>query len=236
MHATRLAIPDVILLEPKVFGDDRGFFMETLQPARLRDRHRLAPTSCRTTIHARSEACCAACTTRSSSRRAKLVRVARGEVLRRGRRPAPHSPSFGPLGRCSTLSEDNHNGSCWRPQGFAHGFLVLRDVRTYSTRPPTTTAAERALHGVERPGDRMATGRLQPLLSARTSAACHWPTATPSTKSQPRIAQLPQRAMSRPRGSARSGPSSSAPRRSPAPSPLPPARRTHSPPAIWSGV
>jgi dTDP-4-dehydrorhamnose 3,5-epimerase len=97
MKATPLAIPEVMLIEPKVFGDDRGFFLESFY-----QQYQLPP-------HAQG----------------KLVRVVRGAVfdvavdIRKG------SPTFGQWVGAG-LTEDNHR-QLWVPPGFAHGFVVLSD-------------------------------------------------------------------------------------------------------------
>ena len=70
MQVTPTALPDVLLIEPKVFGDERGFFFESFNARAFAEARASTPTSCRTTIRARRATCCADCTTRSSSRRA----------------------------------------------------------------------------------------------------------------------------------------------------------------------
>ncbi len=70
MRVEPTAIPDVLLIEPQVFGDARGFFFESWNRARVRRGRASTPSSCRTTIRARTAACCAGCTIRSSTRRA----------------------------------------------------------------------------------------------------------------------------------------------------------------------
>jgi dTDP-4-dehydrorhamnose 3,5-epimerase len=106
MKATPLAIPEVMLIEPKVFGDDRGFFLESFNQQAFNEatgtHYQLPP-------HAQG----------------KLVRVVRGAVfdvavdIRKG------SPTFGQWVGAG-LTEDNHR-QLWVPPGFAHGFVVLSD-------------------------------------------------------------------------------------------------------------
>jgi dTDP-4-dehydrorhamnose 3,5-epimerase len=122
MNVIRTAMADVLLIEPKVFGDARGFFFESWnerafseavgQTARfVQDNHSRSAKGVLRGLHYQVE-----------QAQGKLVRVAAGEVfdvvvdLRRS------SPTFGKsLGL--TLSEENKR-MLWVPPGFAHGFLV----------------------------------------------------------------------------------------------------------------
>ena len=125
MKATRLAIPDVVLMEPKVFGDARGFFFESFNQKAfdeatgtrhqfVQDNHSRSAKGVLRGLHYQIE-----------QPQGKLVRVARGRVwdvavdIRQG------SPTFGQwVG--AELSEDNQH-QLWVPPGFAHGFVVLSD-------------------------------------------------------------------------------------------------------------
>lgn len=126
MQATRLEIPDVVVLEPRVFGDDRGFFFESFSERSFReavgidarfvqDNHSRSARGVLRGLHYQLP----------PSAQGKLVRVVRGAVfdvavdLRRG------SPAFGRwVG--AELSEANRR-QLWIPEGFAHGFLSLED-------------------------------------------------------------------------------------------------------------
>ena len=125
MKATPLAIPDVVLIEPKVFGDSRGFFYESFNQQAFRaatgvqcdfvqDNHSRSSQGVLRGLHYQVE-----------QAQGKLVRVTRGSVfdvavdLRRA------SPTFGQWAGVE-LSEDNHR-QLWIPPGFAHGFLVTSD-------------------------------------------------------------------------------------------------------------
>jgi dTDP-4-dehydrorhamnose 3,5-epimerase len=125
MIARPTAIPDVLVVEPKVFGDARGFFFESFnerqfeaavgRPARfVQDNHSLSARGVLRGLHYQLP-----------HAQAKLVRVTRGEVfdvvvdLRRD------SKAFGRwVGE--TLSGENKR-QLWIPEGFAHGFLVVSD-------------------------------------------------------------------------------------------------------------
>ena len=130
MKATRLAIPDVVLLEPQVFGDARGFFYESFNAQKfhdvtgvraefVQDNHSRSVQGVLRGLHYQLP----------PKAQGKLVRATVGEVfdvavdIRRG------SPTFGQwVGEI--LSEENKR-QMWIPAGFAHGFVVLSDVAEF---------------------------------------------------------------------------------------------------------
>ncbi len=126
MKATRLAIPDVVLLEPKVFGDERGFFYESfneqlfleLTGADVRfvqDNHSRSERNVLRGLHYQLP----------PKAQGKLVRVVVGEVFDVAVDIRRESPTFGKwVGEI--LSADNKR-QLWIPAGFAHGFLVLSE-------------------------------------------------------------------------------------------------------------
>jgi dTDP-4-dehydrorhamnose 3,5-epimerase len=126
MKATPLAIPEVMLIEPKVFGDDRGFFLESFNQQSfneatgtdhhfVQDNHSRSRKGVLRGLHYQLP----------PHAQGKLVRVVRGAVfdvavdIRKG------SPTFGQWVGAG-LTEDNHR-QLWVPPGFAHGFVVLSD-------------------------------------------------------------------------------------------------------------
>ena len=129
MKITPTAIPDVLLIEPKVFGDARGFFFESfnlkvfqeatgLAPAFVQDNHSRSARNVLRGLHYQIQ-----------QPQGKLVRVVAGEVfdvavdIRKG------SPSFGQwVG--DVLSAENRK-QLWLPPGFAHGFLVLSEFAEF---------------------------------------------------------------------------------------------------------
>ena len=123
MKATRLAIPDVVLIEPKVFGDDRGFFMESFNQrafnAATGTDHRFVQDN-----HSRSgRGVLRGLHYQIRQPQGKLVRVTSGAVFDVAVDLRKSSPTFGQwVG--AELSDDNHH-QLWVPPGFAHGFLVL---------------------------------------------------------------------------------------------------------------
>jgi dTDP-4-dehydrorhamnose 3,5-epimerase len=125
MKATRLAIPDVVLIEPKVFGDARGFFFESFNQkafneatgtnhAFVQDNHSRSSRGVLRGLHYQIQ-----------QPQGKLVRVARGAVFDVAVDIRQSSPTFGQwVG--AELSEDNQH-QLWVPPGFAHGFVVLSE-------------------------------------------------------------------------------------------------------------
>jgi dTDP-4-dehydrorhamnose 3,5-epimerase len=125
MKVTPTAIPDVLIIEPKVFGDARGFFFESfnqrvfeeatgVSQAFVQDNHSRSARGVLRGLHYQIQ-----------KPQGKLVRVVRGSVFDVAvdiRRP---SPTFGQWVGVE-LSEDNHR-QLWVPPGFAHGFLVLSE-------------------------------------------------------------------------------------------------------------
>ena len=128
MKITSTAIPDVKILAPKVFGDDRGFFMETwnaqlfselgIQHGFVQDNHSRSVKNTLRGLHYQIE-----------KPQGKLVRVTRGEVFDVAVDLRKDSPTFGKwVGEY--LSERN-NRMLWVPPGFAHGFLVVSETADF---------------------------------------------------------------------------------------------------------
>jgi dTDP-4-dehydrorhamnose 3,5-epimerase len=145
MKATPLAIPEVILFEPKVFGDERGFFFESFNHARfeeavghpvqfVQDNHSKSVKGVLRGLHYQIQ-----------QPQGKLVRVAQGEVFDVAVDIRRSSPNFGKwVG--ARLSADNKR-QLWVPPGFAHGFLVLSDTAEflYKTTDYYAPAYERSI-------------------------------------------------------------------------------------------
>lgn len=125
MEAIQLSIPDVLLLKPKVFGDDRGFFYESFNQARfedavgrrvnfVQDNHSRSARGVLRGLHYQIE-----------QAQGKLVRVTDGMVFDVAVDLRKSSPTFGQwVGEI--LSADNKR-QMWVPEGFGHGFVVLSD-------------------------------------------------------------------------------------------------------------
>jgi len=125
MQATRTAIADVFLLEPRVFGDDRGFLYESFNARAfaqatganvqfVQDNHSKSAKGVLRGLHYQSE-----------QPQGKLVRVTVGAVFDVAVDIRPQSPSYGTwVGEI--LSAENRR-QLWIPAGLAHGFLVVSE-------------------------------------------------------------------------------------------------------------
>jgi len=129
MKATPLAIPDVILIEPKVFGDERGFFFESFNQTQfeeaigksvqfVQDNHSRSARNVLRGLHYQIQ-----------QPQGKLVRVVQGEVFDVAVDLRKNSKTFGQwVGEI--LSAENKR-QLWVPEGFAHGFVVLSDTAEF---------------------------------------------------------------------------------------------------------
>jgi dTDP-4-dehydrorhamnose 3,5-epimerase len=130
MKVTPLSIPDVLLIEPQVFGDDRGFFYESFNQNKfeeamgkkinfVQDNHSKSIKGVLRGLHYQL----------APKAQGKLVRVTQGEVFDVAVDLRQSSPTFGKwVGEI--LSSDNKK-QLWIPQGFAHGFLTLSDTAEF---------------------------------------------------------------------------------------------------------
>jgi dTDP-4-dehydrorhamnose 3,5-epimerase len=122
MEFTKLAIPDVILVKPTVFGDQRGFFLETYVKSRfsangidaefVQDNHSKSAQGVLRGLHYQIR-----------QPQAKLVRVTAGEVFDVAVDLRRSSPTFGKWIGVRLSAENFH--MLWVPTGFAHGFYVV---------------------------------------------------------------------------------------------------------------
>ena len=124
MKSTTLAIPDVILIEPKVFQDPRGFFMETYHAEKFReigitetfvqDNHSGSIRGTLRGLHYQVR-----------QAQGKLVRCVAGEIFDVAVDIRRSSPTFGKWVGALLSAENKH--MLWLPAGFAHGFYVLSE-------------------------------------------------------------------------------------------------------------
>lgn len=125
MKVTPTAIADVLVIEPRVFGDARGFFFESFNQKTfneatgldlkfVQDNHSRSAKGVLRGLHYQLQ-----------QPQGKLVRVVRGAVFDVAVDVRKHSPTFGQWTGIE-LSEDNHK-QFWVPAGFAHGFMVLSE-------------------------------------------------------------------------------------------------------------
>ena len=171
MEVIACAIPGPLIIEPKVFGDDRGFFLESwnaaafagagLDMAFVQDNHSRSQKGVLRGLHFQNP-----------GPQGKLVRVVRGAVFDVAvdlRRSSPHFGQWAGV----TLSAQNRR-MFWVPEGFAHGFLTLEDDTDFLYKCTTPYAPE---HEQSLAWDDPAIGiawpldGVKPILSAKDRAA-----------------------------------------------------------------
>ncbi len=129
MKVLQTRLPGVLIIEPKVHGDARGFFVETFQAQRYRDlagielpfvqdNHSRSRRGVLRGLHAQRR-----------RPQGKLVRVARGEVFDVAVDIDPASPQFGQW--VGVHLSDSNQRQFWVPPGYAHGFVVLSEVADF---------------------------------------------------------------------------------------------------------
>ena len=167
---TATALPEVKIIEPKVFGDARGFFYESFNGREfeelveagvefVQDNHSRSAKGVLRGLHYQIQ-----------HAQGKLVRVVEGEVFDVAVDIRRSSPNFGKWGRVH-LSADNHR-QLWVPPGFAHGFVVISESAQflYKTTDYWFPEHERSIVwndpeiGIEWPID------FEPLLAAKDAA------------------------------------------------------------------
>ena len=125
MKVTPTAIPDVLIIEPKVFGDARGFFFESFNQKAFNEATGLNETFVQDNHSRSAKGVLRGLHYQLQQPQGKLVRVVRGAVFDVAVDIRKSSPTFGYWAGVE-LSEDNHR-QLWVPAGFAHGFLVLSE-------------------------------------------------------------------------------------------------------------
>jgi dTDP-4-dehydrorhamnose 3,5-epimerase len=129
LKASASALPGVLILEPRIFGDARGFFLESfnaqafaaatgIEASFVQDNHSRSSAGVLRGLHYQIR-----------QPQGKLVRVVRGRVFDVAVDLRRSSPRFGQWAGVE-LSEDNHR-QLWIPPGFAHGFLVLSETADF---------------------------------------------------------------------------------------------------------
>ncbi|MGV6396600.1 dTDP-4-dehydrorhamnose 3,5-epimerase [Pseudomonas caspiana] len=171
MITTRLAIPDVVLLQPKILGDDRGFFFESFNHRNfeaaigrnvqfVQDNHSRSSKNVLRGLHYQVD-----------QPQGKLVRVVKGDVFDVAVDLRKSSKTFGQWVGAHLSAENKQQ--LWIPEGFAHGFLVLSEYAefVYKTTQYYSPGNERSLAwndsqlAITWPVER------QPILSAKDAAA-----------------------------------------------------------------
>lgn len=125
MKVTPTTIPDVLLIEPKVFGDARGFFFESFNQKTFNEATGLDVNFVQDNHSRSAKGVLRGLHYQVQQPQGKLVRVVRGAVFDVAVNIRKGSPTFGQWFGAE-LSEDNHR-QLWVPAGLAHGFLVLSE-------------------------------------------------------------------------------------------------------------
>jgi dTDP-4-dehydrorhamnose 3,5-epimerase len=129
MQVVTTGLPDVLILEPKVFGDERGFFFESfnarqfaeatgLHPEFVQDNHSRSAKGVLRGLHYQVQ-----------QAQGKLVRVTAGEVFDVAVDLRRSSPTFGQWVGVHLSAENKRQ--VWVPEGFAHGFVVLSEFAEF---------------------------------------------------------------------------------------------------------
>ncbi|TFZ03847.1 dTDP-4-dehydrorhamnose 3,5-epimerase [Ramlibacter humi] len=176
MKVTPTRLPEVLVIEPRVFGDERGFFLESWNQ-RAFDEAVGRPVAFVQDNHSRSaRGVLRGLHYQLTQPQGKLVRVTSGRVFDVAVDMRKSSPRFGQWEGVE-LSAENHR-QLWVPPGFAHGFVVLSERADflYKTTDFYQPADEKALAwndphvGVQWPLEEIGT----PALSAKDQAAPRW--------------------------------------------------------------
>ena len=130
MEVIKTAIPDVLIIKPAVYGDDRGYFFESYQHEKLKkagigvsfvqDNESCSQKGVLRGLHFQKPPCA----------QGKLVRVIKGAVLDVAVDIRKSSPTYGKWVSMELTGENKW--ICWIPEGFAHGFITLENDTIFS--------------------------------------------------------------------------------------------------------
>ena len=123
MNVIKTKLKDCVIIEPEIFGDERGFFLETFQLSRYADLADISLPFVQDNYSRSSNSVLRGLHFQKKKPQGKLVRVVRGEVYDVAIDIRKSSKNFGQW-IAVTLSEDNKK-QFWIPEGFAHGFIVV---------------------------------------------------------------------------------------------------------------
>jgi dTDP-4-dehydrorhamnose 3,5-epimerase len=129
MNVIQTKLKDCVIIEPKVFGDHRGFFLETFQAERYREMAGITLPFVQDNHSRSAKGVLRGLHFQKNKPQGKLVRVVSGEVYDVAVDIRQDSPSFGQW-EGVLLSEENKR-QFWVPPGFAHGFVVLSDTADF---------------------------------------------------------------------------------------------------------
>jgi dTDP-4-dehydrorhamnose 3,5-epimerase len=128
MHIIATEVPDILIIDPKVFGDQRGFFLETYQSTRYAE-HGISRPFVQDNLSRSAYGVLRGLHLQNPMTQGKLVSVMRGRVLDVAVDVRVGSPHFG-RHVAVELNEENRR-QLWVPRGFAHGFVVLSETADF---------------------------------------------------------------------------------------------------------
>ena len=126
MNVLPAKIPDVLIIEPRVFQDDRGFFLEGYNSKAFADKAGITEPFVQDNHSCSSQNVLRGLHYQIEHAQGKLVRAIAGAIFDVAVDIRKHSPTFGQWVSC-TLSAENKR-MLWVPPGFAHGFMVISEV------------------------------------------------------------------------------------------------------------
>ena len=129
MNIIKTKLQDCVIIEPKIFDDKRGFFLETFQTSRYADLAGIILPFVQDNHSRSSKGVLRGLHFQKTKPQGKLVRVVRGEVYDVAVDIRRDSNTFGQW-EAVVLSEDNKK-QVWVPPGFAHGFVTLSDIADF---------------------------------------------------------------------------------------------------------
>ena len=129
MKVIKTPLIDCVVIEPQVYGDQRGFFLETFQAARYADEAGIELPFVQDNHSRSARGVLRGLHFQKSKPQGKLVRVVGGEVFDVAVDIRPHSETFGQS--MSTILSAENKKQLWVPPGFAHGFLVLSEYADF---------------------------------------------------------------------------------------------------------
>jgi dTDP-4-dehydrorhamnose 3,5-epimerase len=129
MNIVETELPGVMIIEPAVYSDSRGFFLETFHAQRYEERLAIASAFVQDNFSRSQRGVLRGIHAQKQHPQGKLVRVSRGSVFDVAVDIDPNSKTFG-LWTGTILSDENHR-QLWIPPGYGHGFLVLSDIADF---------------------------------------------------------------------------------------------------------
>ena len=129
MKVTKTKLKDCVIIEPSVYGDKRGFFLETFHADRYADLANISLPFVQDNHSQSSKGILRGLHFQKNKPQGKLVRVVRGEVYDVAVDMRLDSPTFGQW-ESVILSEENKT-QFWVPPGFAHGFVTLSETADF---------------------------------------------------------------------------------------------------------